>query len=95
MEDDPDRLQARIEAMREEQDARPSGDPSLGHAIALFMSMGFSFAGCLVAALLFGDYLVKRTGQQSWYIVMLVVGLVSGGAVVVQLLRPLLRSNAR
>lgn len=80
--------------MREGQRVPGSGEgSSLGHAIALFLSMGFSFAGSVVGALMLGDYLVKRTGQQFWYIIMLVLGLVGGVSVVYRLLQPLMKSN--
>lgn len=80
--------------MRESQDPKRQGEgASLGHAMVLFTSMGFSFVGALVGALLLGEYLVKRTGQQFWYIVMLIVGLVSGVSVVWRLLQPLLKST--
>lgn len=93
--DGPDALQKRITALRENsgEPRTAAGNASLGQAIALFMSMGFSFAGALVGALLLGDYLVKRTGKQYWYIVALIVGLVSGVSVVWRLLQPLLKST--
>ena len=77
--------------MRKGQEREDGGEPSLGHAIALFMSMGFSFAGSLVAGILIGDYLVKRTGQHFWYAIMLFVGLGGGVSVVWRLLKPLLK----
>lgn len=94
--DTPESLQKRIEHLRENsgEEGKANADgPSLAHAITLFMSMGFSFAGSLVAAMMLGDYLAKRTGQQFWYFIGLTVGLASGVSVVWRLLQPLLKSN--
>lgn len=92
----PESLQKRIEHLREnsgEERQSTDGGPSLAYAITLFMSMGLSFAGSLVAAMMLGDYLVKRTGHQYWYFIGLTVGLASGVGVVWRLLQPLLKSN--
>ena len=88
-------MQKRIENLRESSgEVKPSNEgTSLAQAITLFMSMGFSFAGSLVAAMMLGDYLAKRTGHQYWYFLGLVVGLASGVSVVWRLLQPLMKSN--
>lgn len=87
----PESVQARIDEMRRGQQRGDADTPALGHAVALFMTMGFSFAGSLVAGILIGAQLVKYTGHQYWYIVMLLVGLGGGVSVVWRLLKPLLK----
>lgn len=92
--DGTDALQKRIEALREQQHEKPSSEgASLAHAVTLFMSMGFSFVGALVAAIMLGGWMAKRTGHEYWYLIGIAVGLASGISVVWRLLRPLMKST--
>ena len=88
-----EQLGQRIRAARARHATEPAPPSSLGHAIVLFMSLGFSFAGALVSSLVLGEWLVKRTGHEYWSLIMLLVGLVSGISAVVHLLRPLMRQQ--
>lgn len=89
----PEELQARIDGMRKAQASSPGDGPSLAHAMVLFMTMGFTFAGSLVAAVMIGDWLAKRTGQQYWYAIMILAGVGGGSVAVWRLLQPLLKEK--
>ena len=84
----PEELQARIDEMR----ARGKRDrsPSLGHAVAVFLSMGITMAGAMYAGYLGGAWLTQYTHNQIWLPVMLVVGLAGGASAVYQMLKPFL-----
>jgi len=89
----PEHLQRRIDAMRQAQNPADSDSPSLAYALGLFMTLGLSFVGTLVTAVLIGVWLAKRTGQEYWVIIMLGIGLVSAVGVAWRMLQPLLKGK--
>lgn len=92
-ENTPEALQRRIDALREQQQRKveKSAEPSMAHAMVLFLTMGFTVAATMGAGYYLGSQLAHRTGQILYLPLMLVFSVVASGVVVFQMLRPFLK----
>ena len=61
--------------------------------VGLVLSFGFVLAGCLVAGLLLGDFLVEKTGSPSFKILGIFLGLVVALVAGAKLMGPFLKSD--
>lgn len=61
--------------------------------VGLVMSFGFVVAGCLIGGLFLGDYLVAKTGQETYKILGVFLGLLVAAFAGAKLLAPFMRSD--
>lgn len=83
-------LEGRLEKLRT---APVSGDKQFARGVALVASFGFVLAGCLIAGLLLGEYLVERTGYQIFQLLGVFVGLGTALFAGAKLMKPLMKSE--
>lgn len=86
-------LQALEERLEKLKGPEKKGDKQYARGLALVASLGFVLAGCLIGGLAFGDYLVAKTGSQSFQLVGLFLGLGTALFAGVKLLGPLMKSE--
>lgn len=98
---DEERLLAESEAGLQELEGRlkkakvpeSAGDKTFARGLALVASLGFVLAGCLIAGLLIGEYLVDKTGYRIFQLLGVLFGLVTAGFAGAKLMKPLMKSE--
>lgn len=83
-------LEERIEKL---QEPNRGGNKQFARGIALVVSLGFVLAGCLIAGLMLGEYLVKQTGNQIFQLLGVFVGLAAALVSGSKLMKPLMKSD--
>lgn len=83
-------LEGRLKKAREPEG---SGDRQFARGLALVASLGFVLAGCLIAGLLFGEYLVEQTGYRIFQLLGILFGLVTAFFAGAKLMKPLMKSE--
>jgi hypothetical protein len=89
-EADLKKLEGRLEKFRGPAD---SGSRQFARGIALVASLGFVLAGCLIAGILLGDYLVEQTGHRIFQLLGALFGLVTAFYAGGKLMKPIMKSS--
>lgn len=84
------KLEGRLEQLRTPPGG---GNKQFARGIALVASLGFVLAGCLIAGLLIGDYLVQQTGHKIFQLLGVLLGLVTALFAGAKLMKPLMKSE--
>ena len=83
-------LEGRLERLKEPQS---SSNGQFAKGLALVASFGFILAGCLIAGLLLGEYLVDKTGYRIFQLLGALFGLVTALFAGAKLMKPLMNSK--
>jgi hypothetical protein len=83
-------LEGRLSKLREPEG---SGNKQFARGLALVASLGFVLAGCLIAGLMIGDYLVDKTGHRIFQLLGALFGLVTALFAGAKLMKPLMKSE--
>lgn len=84
------KLEGRLQELRT---PAGGGNKQFARGIALVASLGFVLAGCLIAGLMLGDYLVLRTGHQIFQLLGVLFGLLTALFAGSKLMKPLMKSE--
>lgn len=90
-EQDLQKLEGRLGKLREPEH---SGSKQFARGLALVASMGFVLAGCLIAGLMIGEYLVEQTGYRIFQLLGALFGLMTAFFAGAKLMKPLMKSES-
>lgn len=82
-------LEGRIQAVKGPQ----GGNKQFARGLALVASMGFVLAGCLIAGVWIGDFIVLKTGNKNLQVLGVLIGLFTAFYAGAKLLKPLMKSD--
>jgi MFS family permease len=83
-------LEDRLDKAREPEG---SGNKQFARGLALVASLGFVLAGCLIAGLMVGEYLVDKTGYRIFQLLGALFGLFTAFFAGAKLMKPLMKSE--
>ena len=89
-EADLQELEGRLSKLREPEN---SGGKQFARGLALVASLGFVLAGCLIAGLMIGEFLVDKTGYRIFQLLGALFGLVTAFFAGTKLMKPLMKSE--
>ncbi|MHB2016269.1 MAG: AtpZ/AtpI family protein [Candidatus Xenobia bacterium] len=93
LEHEADSLGKRVEQFRSAQAPKAEGEQrGLGRSLSVFLSLGSTFVGSLVAGIFGGLWLDRRLGTNYWVIIGLLLGLIAGATGAWRLLQAATRS---
>ncbi|MFA5508599.1 MAG: hypothetical protein WC314_07035 [Vulcanimicrobiota bacterium] len=93
LEDSEADLQQLEDRLQKVKEPGSKGDKNFARGLALVASLGFVLAGCLIAGLLIGEYLVDQTGYRIFQLLGVLLGLVTAGFAGAKLMKPLMKSE--
>ena len=70
-----------------------TGNKQFARGLALVASLGFVLAGCLIAGLMMGEYLVDKTGYRIFQLLGVLFGLATALFAGAKLMKPLMKSD--